>query len=52
MIEELKNIKIDDAATEADLRHAVKVVVNTIEQLWSENKALKEENVKLKSKIS
>lgn len=52
MLSELKNIKIDDTATIDDLRHAVKVVVNIVEQLWTENKELKEKNIKLQDEIN
>jgi hypothetical protein len=52
MLEGLKNIKTDETATEADLRYAITVEENIIEQLWSENKELKAENVNLKDEIN
>lgn len=52
MLSELKHIKTDETATTDDLRHAVKVLVNIIEQVWSENKELKEENLSLKDEIN
>ena len=52
MLEELKNIKLGEDARLSDLRKSVIVLVNMVEELWSENKELKEENVKLKDEIN